>query len=363
MAVNFMPIDTVKVMDQSRLVVTAILTTMILGRKFSRSTWNMLCIVTFGAIMYSYARTTSTGMAAESMKMDQLVLGGKADWGGQSPWKDLNGKDEISLSRWLRTGLKKDGTPIISTQFKSFSDFHAKFTEPKVSETNYLVGILCVLCGCMSACIANIAAEKSLKDYASQPLYVQKIFLELPAIPVQLLISFVIMPALSNVESLKTVLAKTKTMGDFETNAFWHGWNPVTGNTWLAAMFLTFWLKCYIQGMCMKKLDSVVKQVCVLAAGVLTFPFNTIHSCGHSFAPVDFPEGAERYPHAIFFEEKWSQMQRATHFFCFSDMGETAMGVWMALVLVLFSAAGYTLALRDKQRKLMFKKQIGEISD
>merc|ERR1719199_1841261 len=131
-------------------------------------------------------------------------------------------------------------------------------------------------------------------------------------------------------------------------------------------MFFSFWTKCYVQGMCMKRLDSIIKQITMLIATVCMFPFSTLHNCEFSYSVKDYDTQdpkPEDYPHAKYQKEQWSKMSRANGFFCISDFKENTIVVWIALGLVFSASVAYLFAIRDKQRKTMYKKKAEEAAD
>jgi hypothetical protein len=118
---GFIPSDVFKVLEQSRLLVTAILSLGVFGRRQSLASWNALVAISFAAVIYG-----------QIQKMEQ----------------DMNGKGSGSSTA-----------------------------------NNYAVGLLLTVFFVITQCGAAIYSEALMKSSHHTPFYVQKFFLETSSVP------------------------------------------------------------------------------------------------------------------------------------------------------------------------------------
>merc|ERR1719146_361004 len=206
----FFPPDVAKVLDQMRLLMTAIVSLAMFGKMPSRATWNSLILITFAAAVYTMTARLNAEIAS------------------------------------LKAGKVTDS---------SESDGY-----------NYPAGVIVVFINCVVMCVASVAAEKFLKAYKKVPFYVQKICLESPNIIwVNLIWNPYLSPALNYciwaaVGELDRYNKMEAAKANKPKGSFFDGF--VVGNLWLWVLMFTFCAKSYLNGIIVKQMSSVVKQIC-----------------------------------------------------------------------------------------------------
>lgn len=261
----FFPPDVAKVLDQARLLMMAFMSLAFFGKMPSRATWNSLIVITFAACAYT--------MTA------QLVSG-------------------------------KSGSGNADNNY------------------NYPAGICVVLINCGIMCLASAVAEMSLKAYKKVPFYIQKICIETPTLfwlPlwdrfVGPALDYCIWWAVGDLQRYEDAQQqKADKAAKYAEAGMFAGF--VLGNTWLWVLIVTFCAKSYLNGVLVKQLSSVVKQICqTTGMAVLYF------------------------------------------LFIFHDPLNNSLSAPMVVadLLVFFAVIGYALSTRDKSRKNEFKNTIAE---
>jgi drug/metabolite transporter (DMT)-like permease len=300
---DFLTPDTLKVFDQSRLLVTALVMLLLLGKRYSRATWISLVVITLAAVMYGQVKSLDAGS------------GGAAD-------------------------------------------------------KNVPVGALLVLLNAFVTALAGVWAEKFMKAYKSVPFYIQKIYLELGNVVTQLIMIFAILPA------IKPGITNVKNLG---FNIF-HGWGS---NPYVIILFFVFFVKSYLQGILVKRMSSLVKQLSQVVATALVYFFAIMHTvnCDVKFqkdvlgkAAFDnwngktgtSPQWVSGAMDSYGARDNWlnasgkgvtpaSIKSHANQFFCFQSPVKGVMV--LADVLVLITVVAYIFANRDKARKTMYRKE------
>jgi drug/metabolite transporter (DMT)-like permease len=284
LVLTFIDADVTKVLDQLRLPVTALSMMVLMGRKYSKTTWCALVAVTIGAVVYSQVK-----------KLD-------------------NYDNEIAK---LNEKIRK----------AQAADARAPDTEDKTAgdtdTTNFIIGLILALTNVLIMVLSGVYAEKYMKKYKATPFYIQKIFLELPNIFLQLLFSYVVNP-------LK---------GDHATGSMNGSYNPFYGwiaNPYVILLFLCFFTKSYLQGILVKRMSSLVKQISQVVAVCSLYFFTKIHDC----ASV---------------EDKIDQFKS---FWCFGDL-KACTGRMIMIDLVVFACVMcYVFSGSDTER---MKKLTAEV--
>lgn len=197
---RFLAADVMKVLDQSRLLVTAIVMMFLLRKSYSRATWNSLIVITLAAVIYGNVNT--------------LTLGG----GGGSP--------------------------------------------------NFPVGLVFVLLNATVTALAGVWAEKYMKAYKSTPFYIQKLYLEVGNMIVQLIFLYVANPIVNSEK--ENIMPKL-------------GYNLASGlfsNPYMMPLLWVFFIKNYMQGILVKRMSSLVKQLSAVVATALCYFFLIVHNNG-----------------------------------------------------------------------------------
>lgn len=325
--------DVQKTLDQMRLLATAAFMWLFFKKQPSRSTWVIMIVISFAALMYAFVGS----MVSKEWKRTHTVA--------------FLGAAEAS-------GAEKGA-------FLTFLPYIAQFL-------NVLV---------MS--FAGVAAEKFLKKYKKTPFYIQKIFLEIPNLVIQIVILNV-MPyvtklldpkkKISNVRLYKQVLG---------------GWYiGFGGNAFFIGFVLLFSAKSYLQGILVKSLNSVVKQLTQTVATSLLYFFMLFHSCAEvdnhtplnsQKALVDWRIGKDRWVPTkdgkglekvvIATKEmalKWAKETGALNsdtpskmdsFICFDGVKNIRTPMVACNMLVFFAVVGYMMTNRDKTRKVMYRQR------
>lgn len=280
MALGFLSADVAKVLDQGRLLVTALITWKAFGRNQSLAGWNSLVVVSFAAVSYA------------------------------------------SMSKLL-AGLEKlrNGT---SAQDTSKTD-------------SYLIGLAIVLFSVIAQSGLCVLCEKVLKDDNSLPFYVQKFYMEVPGVVMGLFLTNIGNPMLYNIlkdelQADKKILNMVGGAGKWGEyfDAPFQGWNWV-----VFVSFLLLMIKSWLSGLLVKQLNAVVKQLCSVFGVGMTYFAMKVHICKDEAGKTD-------------------------NYFCPSNLAQVDFSMVVIDFCVLFSVLAYSLAGRDKQRKIALKKEIGE---
>lgn len=198
---RFLAADVMKVLDQSRLLVTAVVMMFLLRKSYSRATWNSLIVITLAAVIYGNVNTLTAGSAGS-------------------------------------------GSP------------------------NLPVGMIFVLVNATVTALAGVWAEKYMKAYKSTPFYIQKLYLEVGNMFVQLIFLYVANPLMNSEKA--NIMTKL-------------GFNPASGlfsNPYMMPLLWVFFIKNYMQGILVKRMSSLVKQLSAVVATALCYFFLIIHNTG-----------------------------------------------------------------------------------
>jgi len=255
---EFLAVDVFKILEQGRLLVTAIISLLIFKRNQSLSGWSALVVITFAAVCYG--------------QMSQLE---KAVTAGGSTSQ---------------------------------------------ASKNFVLGFMLTIVFILLQCGASVYCELILKKDKHLPFFIQKFYLEVPGTLFGLLLAWKLDKLLVD-EGLKKE-GKVK----FFVDGPFAGWD----NHWVILCFVFFVMKSWGSGFLVKQMSSLVKQLCsVTSVGVLYF-FGLVHlTCSH----VDT-------------------------FFCpAAFFSKLSLPMVMADFCVLFSVTSYTLAQRDKRRKVMYREK------
>jgi hypothetical protein len=275
---GFFGADVGKVLDQTRLLMTAVIAFAFFGKLPSRATWNSLFVITLAAAVY-----TMTKMNVE--ELEKLRSGKSTDTGAEADY-------------------------------------------------DYVAGAIMCMVNCLVMCFASIVAEKFLKQYKKTPFYVQKIALETPQLvwlPIwntflKPMLDWAIWNAVGKGDKYEAALLKRPTPSFTEAI-----WNTLPGtdnfrtgfsfsNVWLIVLILSFCAKSYLNGILVKQMSSVVKQICQV----------TSVSCVYFCLCMIDPKVTLNLPQIA------------------------------ADLLVFFSVFSYALSNRDKERKRNLKKEIAD---
>jgi len=314
-SLEFLTPDSLKVFDQSRLLVTAVVMSLLLRKRFSRGTWTALGVITIAAIMYGMVKTLEAGKG-----------------GGGDP--------------------------------------------------NIMVGALLVLVNATITALAGVWAEKFMKQYKHVPFYIQKIYLEVGNVVIQSLCFFVF-----NI---------MKSGGKKPNNANNFGYNPLHGwfsNPYVILLFINFFTKSYLQGILVKRMSSLVKQLTAVVATALCYFFAIIHTAqcdvkGFSKPILENCYNNQNAAGKQLFRDAFKDIKstaarnqmleqcRATagtvvptleemtshtnQFFCFK--ADVSPYMVLADVLVLAAVLSYIFANRDKARKQMYRKERDDLA-
>jgi len=300
MALGFLSADVAKVLDQGRLLVTALITFKVFGRNQSTAGWNSLLVVSLSAVSYAEMKNSLGKLAGSQEETAQL--------------SELLGKVLA-------------GTTVATTT-----------DAPGASSTysnTYLLGLLIVLFSVVAQSGLCVLCEKVMKEDKGMAFYVQKFYLEVPGVIMGLFLTNIGNPFLYRV--LKYDMhASNKILGmvggegkmfEYFANPF-QGWNLIV--FWAFVLLL---LKSWLSGLMVKQLNAIVKQLCSVFGVGITYFLMKVHIC---------PGGK---------------------YFCPENLASVEFPMVIIDFTVLFSVLAYTLAGRDKQRKDMFKKELQSAKD
>jgi len=256
---QYLALDVFKVLEQSRILVTAIISFLALRHMQSRAAWCALVVITLCAVSYG-----------EIAKMEK-ALSGKA------------GSAQASQNFGL--GL-------------------------------LLTGIFVLL-----QCGASVYCELILKKDKHMPFFIQKFYLEVPGTLFALFVSWKLDGWMIAVGLGKEKEGAVK----FFVDGPFAGWN----NSFVILTFVFLVMKSWGSGFLVKKMSSLVKQLCSIVAVCLTYFFGMIH--------LQCPDGG---------------------FYCPANISSVTFAMVMADIAVLASVLSYSFAQRDKQRTDTLSKEV-----
>lgn len=361
---TFLDPDVLKVLDQSRLIVTALVMVVMLGKRYSRATWNSLIVITLASIMYGITKMSLRDVSSLEKLKDKIV---KGDFKGNLNIKDLD--------------VKASG-------------------DDAADSGKFVIGFLLVIVNATVMAFAGVWAEKKMKAYKSTPFYIQKMYLEIGGMLSSLAFLYGITPPMKKALKGRDDPATVNVLG----------YNPFAGwsNPYVIVLFIVFFSKNYLQGILVKRMSSLVKQLSQVVATALVYFASNLHTEGCNSKPF---EKAIKAPFQQFMDSadfkanqyngNWdvvkalkgadvgkgvSEIAAVYHQKVFGDNldGEIAgadkktyskdgmssfgaqffcargsINTYMVLVdlLVLISVVSYIFANRDKTRKQMYKKE------
>jgi len=297
LALGFIAADVFKVLEQTRLLMTALMSMQFFGKKQSIAGWNALVVITLAAISYSET--------AGLVKQEACYAG--------IPGMGINPAVTLAnVTAAAATCEAKGGSKAATLGLA-------------------LTAIFVILqVGCCIVCEAVLKQEKKT------PFYVQKFFLEVPGSALGLIITNVLNPIMYKVllsppfsfdadsKSMKSMKGKDGGFFEHIVDPF-AGWNLMI---WMA--FMLFMAKSWCSGFLTKQLSAIVKQLCsVFGVGIIYF-LQKIHPAEK--APFFYPEG----------------------------LGDIKQSMVVADLCVLCAVVSYTLAGRDKKKKEQFKREVME---
>eukprot|EP00429_Kryptoperidinium_foliaceum_P005561 CAMPEP_0176020304 /NCGR_PEP_ID=MMETSP0120_2-20121206/9832_1 /TAXON_ID=160619 /ORGANISM="Kryptoperidinium foliaceum, Strain CCMP 1326" /LENGTH=504 /DNA_ID=CAMNT_0017353397 /DNA_START=93 /DNA_END=1607 /DNA_ORIENTATION=- len=220
MVLSFISADVFKALEQSRLLVTALLSRYILVATQSWSEWNGLVLITFAAVGYM-----------ETKKLEGQAI---AEDGALAGAPDL-----------------------------------------------YAIGIPLTMLAVGMQSLACLLSERLCKSEKFLPFYVQKFFIELWGLLFGLMMSGVLNPimlaCMHGVESsfgINLGSSLQSLEGNYFRNPL-HGWSCV----WAVVMLCCVTMKSWLTGLIIKRFSSVAKQCCSVTAMGITYFAVKLHVC------------------------------------------------------------------------------------
>jgi len=205
----------------------------------------------------------------------------------------------------------------------------------KSESNNFLIGFILTVVFIILNCGASVYSEYFLKKDHHLPFYIKKFYFEVPGTLFGMLLAWQLNPWM-----IETGWKQPQTVYFFVDGPF-AGWN----NHWVILCVLFFIVKSWGTGYLVQQMSSLVKQLCsVTSVGILYF-FTLVHLEGEC-KPFKSPAtGVDK-------------------FFCpGSFFKEISVNMVIADFCVLAAVTSYTLAQRDKSRKLMFKEQAAQAKE
>jgi len=303
---QYLHADVFGIFDQTRLLVMAAVSYVVLGRRQTHMAWIMLSIITVMSGAYAFVRTGEQYQAA-NMEMNSVV----ADLLGNSMYS-ADGSEGLlgvllptqvlgcSNATWtkckhfgfapdqINTNLLMDALEDESAanlQHLALKEHLIYKLAPTLSadksnvHTNLAKGIpLAIFFEVLQSCAA-IYQEKVLQGYSDIPIYVQKVYQEFWAFWFSLLNAGVIAPLMASYGLGR----KTPDEAQLFHSPF-YGW----GNPWVFACFFMLITRSWLTVVIMKMLSAMVKQLCGVVAMCLVYMIAAGYDCkdGRSFCPI-----------------------------------------------------------------------------
>lgn len=320
-ALAYLATDVFKVLEQSRLIGTAIIARLLMSRKLSVATWTALVSITLVAVSYSIARN----MTRDVQTLDDTI----AYFQGEAQMVSWAGAEDEARKNLVLKHVKK----VLTNPDGKLVEHLVKHVSARSmldSSTSAVGYILTGLFVCMS-CTAGVYSERVLKGSHHMPFYIQKVYLEIPASFSAFLFSWIARPIL-----VSHGIAKDKLETNIIDNGLFCGWGA---SPWVGTTFFFMIIKSWLSGIICKQLSSLSKQLCSITAVVVLYFVTLIHVCPVPDDPSAMLGGS------------------GAPMWCPSQLGTASFSVIVADLAVLCAVVSYMTAMRDKQRKQMWKKQ------
>lgn len=341
----YLPSDVFKVLEQSRLIVTASLSYLFLGRRQGRISWIMLVIVTFASATYGVVRASApmadshhdlllfaqdlmggdgynvtkpgaVGLDAALFPSEIMGCMGKACRHSKLP-------NRTALTGLLtgRKGMRSVKQLLAKEELAEEIGKYVRDLRLESPKEPHTVGVLLTCLYVFIMCGASVQSESVLKDEGSLPFYIQKVYLEVPVLCFALFNMKVISPWLES-----KGIGRTSPVEAFFVDPF-GGWDSHL----VMLTFFFFSTKSWFSGLCVKVLSTLTKQVCAVLAVGLTYFFMLLHRCK---APL----------------------YHSTDFFCPKGLLDVSWEVAMTDVMVFVTIATYVLLQMDYCEDASYEK-------
>lgn len=322
-ALVYLSVDVFKVLEQSRLLVTAFLGWLLLRRKLSTSSWVALLSITLCCLTYGQLKTQDKAFNLNKDVMQKAVVRTqqvRSELSAATTGLEATMRDSADMSA---SALALTSFEAIADSVKGIGDDLAKPLSMSES-SNVLTGLLLTGIFILTTAACGVYSELVLKKDHHVPFYVQKVFLELPGGIFSVLCTWLIRPLL-----VSHGIGGEKLKQSFLETGLFQGWDSAT----VVTTFVFLLAKSWLSGILVKQLSAVAKQVCSIVSVATLYFVLFLHDCGNKSAFLEFcPSGLQR-----------------AHF-----------NIIVCDLCVLCTVVSYTTALRDKKRKQMFKKMFQE---
>jgi len=244
----------IKVIGQVRLLQTAALSVMFLGRRYIGPQWSAMGIVVLGAVMFFEGKVQGDEVHALMMMNHTVSL--------NRSWCFAN-LTQVDVNSGASTPWVIPGACLYNV-----------FKDPTASEEKQMVlGLLYVAIYMVLSDLGSVVSEKFLKESSGTPFYVQKVSLELSGFPVSIAMSF-ILPffQLWVANPDQTTKQGAKDYARIARAMWWTGTHLEKGSTipvanslfqgWGAAALLSLAFMCagsWLSGIVAKRMNSVMK--------------------------------------------------------------------------------------------------------
>mmetsp|Transcript_65720 Transcript_65720/g.137389 ORF Transcript_65720/g.137389 Transcript_65720/m.137389 type:complete len:518 (+) Transcript_65720:105-1658(+) len=228
-AVIFLPADTSKVLEQTRLLVLAGMSKLWFKKGQSSTAWNSLIVITLASICYAQMK---------------------------------------EMEKDIATANKQEGRA-------------ATDSEEKKNDFLFIVGVVICLGNVVLQSFVSIWCEGILKSEKETPFYIQKFYIEVPGLFCGFLLALAVNPLMvAALEALGRSLGIEKAVerpiqgmkGNWFANPF-EGWDDF----FFYLVFIFMISKSWVSGFLVKQLSSIVKQLCAVIAVGITYFTSLIH--------------------------------------------------------------------------------------
>lgn len=330
LALNYLAADVFKVLEQSRLLLTAVFAMLLFGKRISTSSWVALVSITLVVVIYVQARHGSDVHYTVEKTFEHFMPVPNVDKAALPEAALLEAAPEHvrRVQAHVRRVLRQDTVAEHFTETVMERGIMSSSSNP----LGYLLtGIFVLL-----SCAAGIYSEATFKHGGHTPFYVQKVYLEIPAGIWAVLVSKFVRPLL-----VDAGIAENRLTINMFDNGFFYGWS----NPWVIAVFAMWTTKSWLAGLITKQLSSLSKQLCGITAVVLLYFVSLVHVCPDANGTNVGAPGTPLFCPSHIWEGK----------------GSASFGVVVADMAVLASVGSYLAAQRDKARKQMWKKKGEEV--
>lgn len=183
LAYKFLEASTIKILGQTRLLQTALLTTFVMKKGYNQTQWLLITIIVFSALLFSMNK----GAAEDLFVMTKSEHQCQAD--RVLCYEELNGID-ISAPE---SESPPPAVPFNATLHKHchIENYDKGDADVGDADQGQMIGFICVFAYLFCSDLGSVISERFLKSGATTPFYVQKATIEIVQLPISFVLSFV----------------------------------------------------------------------------------------------------------------------------------------------------------------------------